>query len=345
MTNPELQTSVDLTLLDGIYMAQKVIAEPASPVLKTEMFYDEILSEKYDADVWLASELHQPIGAYKIRGAYNFVQNMTDSEKHRGVVTASAGNHGQGIALSGNLASVDNHIFMPETTPENKVASVSSQGGDTTKITLAGKTFDESEAFAKKYCDETGAVFAHPFNDRRVIAGQGTWGLEIAAALPDVDFVFCPVGGMGLLAGISTAMKYDNPNAEIVGVEPAGAASMMKALERGHTTALPENLDTFVDGAAVRQVGQVPFSLARHLVSQVVSVSNAELCQTTTELWEREQPIRVELAAALAITGLQKNRQKIIGKSVVCLLSGGNLSQTRYDNEVKTHESQPTHSR
>ncbi|MEK7594510.1 MAG: pyridoxal-phosphate dependent enzyme [Patescibacteria group bacterium] len=334
MNSPELQTAVNLELLDEIHLASQVMSEPDSPVLGTELYRDDLLSDRYDADIWLASELHQVIKAYKIRGAYNFLGSLSDDQRSRGVVTASAGNHGQGIALSSDRTGVASHVFMPQNTPYNKVGLVASLGGENTQVTLVGDTFDETQEHALKFSEATGAVYAPPFNDLKVIAGQGTWGLEIAQELPNIDLVMCPVGGMGLLAGTSTAVKSEQPDARVVGVEPAAASSLGLAYANGSPSSLA-SIDTFVDGAAVKRVGEIPFRLASHLVDDLVTVTNQEVRQATTDLWERPEPVRAELAGALSVAGLHKHAEFVRGKTVVCMVSGGNLSPERYKAEVR----------
>ncbi len=331
----EQQTDVDQQMLNEIYLASRLMQEPESPVLETNITFDEILSSQLDANVWLAQELHQPIGAHKIRGAYNFFQNMTSEEMGRGVVTASAGNHSQGIAMISHRMGIRSSVFMPKCTPSNKVERAAELGGQFTRIYLVGNNFDESQEHAQQYAQETGGVFASPFNDRRVIAGQGTWGLEIAEALSDIDLVFCPVGGMGTLAGIATAIMARQPGAEIVAVEPKSAASLSLAYELGKPYPLPE-IDTFVDGAAVKKVGEIPFKIASHLVSEVVTVSNLEVRRATTSLRERKTPILAELAGSMSVGGLlNKFAEEIKGKTAVCMISGGNLRRDRYEREVK----------
>jgi threonine dehydratase len=327
-----LQSAIDPGLRADIIDARQVLAQPGSPVLPADIFYDDVLSERYEANIWCASELHQPIGAYKIRGAYNFIQSLNVEQQTQGIVTSSAGNHGRAIALVANLLGINCHVFMPQATPEQKVQGVMNDGGQTTEITLVGSTYDECEAAAQEYCSATGAVFAHPFNNRKVIAGQGTLGQEIAEELPELDMLFCPVGGSGLIAGVATAIKYHNPDTEIIGVEPEGAASMQAALHYGAPTRL-ENIDTFVDGASVRQVGEIPFAIAKPLLTSVVSVSNLELRYDATDL--RERGFAVELAGALSLSGLRQSADLLMGKNALYIQSGGNLSQERYEAEVR----------
>jgi len=334
MSTVEIQNSVNSGLLGDIYDARVLLSESDSPVQATVINYDEELSDRYNANIWLASELHQVIGAYKIRGAYNFLRNMSDSDRGMGVVTASAGNHAQGIALSSNITGVNCEIFMPVCTPVQKVNQVALYGGEDTTINLVGETFDEAQQYAMKYAEERGAIYASPFNDTRVIAGQGTWGLEIADCIEDLDMVLCPVGGMGLLAGISTAIKARQPGVRIVGVEPRGAASLRLAYQSGKPYPL-RRIDTFVDGAAVKKVGRIPFDLASHLISSLVSVGNLDVRRATTELWQRQSPIKAELAGALSVAALNSYAKHVQGKNVVCLVTGGNLSEIRFHEEVK----------
>ena len=253
MSTIETLHSVNTDLLAEIYSAQDVLRDSDSPVLETKLTYDVGLSDRYSADIWLASELHQPIGAYKIRGAHNFLRTMTDADRSRGVVTASAGNHAQGIALSSNILGVECALFMPICTPILKVQQVAQHGGRYTTIKLVGETFDEAQNHAKQYAEDWGALYASPFDHTRVIAGQGTWGLEIVDSMEDLDMVICPVGGMGLIAGIGTAIKSRRSDVRIMGVEPEGAASLTHAYQLGEPYPL-ERLDTFVDGAAVKTV-------------------------------------------------------------------------------------------
>jgi threonine dehydratase len=330
MATPELQQlqpNTDLDLMADIFHAQAVLARPDSPVRPTEIFYDDVLSERYEADIWFASELHQVIGAYKMRGADYLIQSLAPEQQDKELVASSAGNWAQAIALRSR-----SHIFMPSNTPTQKVQAAIDHGGDTTEITLVGKTYDACEAAALEYCRTTGGVFAPPFNHRKVIAGHGTWGREIVEALPDLDTVFCPVGGGGLSAGVGTALLYHNPAIEFIGVEPAKAASMTSARYNGAPTRLAD-IDTFVDGAAVGQVGAIPFAIVNPLFSRVLTVAKRDVRRTTTELWNRD--MRVELAGALALAGLEQVAPSLVGKKVLYLLTGGNLSAERFESEVR----------
>ncbi|HEY4963165.1 MAG TPA: pyridoxal-phosphate dependent enzyme [Candidatus Saccharimonadales bacterium] len=333
MNSLKSEQCVDPDLLAEIYSAMDTIQDSDSPVLETCVEKDEELSVRYDADIWLASELHQLIGAYKIRGAYNHVRSLSDQQQAAGVVTSSAGNYGQGIARSCQISGVAAEIFMPRSTPSLKVEQVAIHGGNRVHITLEGSTYDDTQIAAIDYANQKDMVFSSPFNDRLVIAGQGTWGLEIADAIEGIDAVICPVGGMGLIAGISTAIKSLQPKARIIGVEPSGASSLARAIENGGPAEL-DDIDTFIDGASVKSVGEVPFRLAAHLLASLIQVSNDQARQATRDLWLREEPLKAELAGALSVAALDQMAEQIRGTTVVCLVSGGNLSQARFEQQV-----------
>lgn len=256
MSVNEAVSSVNMEhLLDEIYRAQDVIQGPESPVLPTQIFRDEALSEHYDADVWLVSELHQLIGAYKIRGGYYAVASLSDQEKSKGVITASAGNHAQAVARSASAEGIAANIYVPSNTPDRKLEKLGALCNQGIRLVLAGDTFDEAYMLAKDEQRKTGATFVEPFNDTKVIAGQGTLGLEVLERLPDLDAVLMPVGGGGLVSGVSTVAKHHSADVFTVGVEPLHAASMQAAFLRGKPVTLHEDFDTFVDGAAVKCVG------------------------------------------------------------------------------------------
>lgn len=331
-------------LIDNTYLVERIqeakgrIESADSPVEKTRIQRADTLSEMLEADIWLASEVHQPIRAYKIRGAYNFVASLMKSEREKGVVTASAGNHAQGVALSCRSLGIENKIYMPETTPIFKQQRVKELGGETTEVRLVGRTFDECAREATAESARTRAVFVPPFDDTKVIAGQGTWGLEVRELLPHIDAVLFPVGGMGLLSGAGVALSNKDYFIDIIGVEPEGAPSLTYALQNNKAAPLEESIDTFVDGAAVGQVGKLPFLFARHIIDRVVTVSNYEARVATTSLRETQHPdLQVELAGSLAVAGLLRDQDRIKGKTVVCMLTGGNLGQERYESEVKVN--------
>ena len=342
MTSPEQLAVLDQQFLGEIDQARIVLSRRDSPVLPTMIIRDEELSRELSADIYFASDLGQPSGSFKIRGAENFVYNLTFEQRKRGIVTASAGNHAAGIALSSRLAidrtmiPMNVHIFMPENTPQNKIDNVETLArGDSIKVVKVGENFDVCQMAAKAYCYDEGSIYASPFNDRKVIAGQATWGLEISKAI-NPDQVISPVGGGGLIAGITVAIKSRNSEAEIIGVEPEGAASLQLALRNGKPSPLEGEIDTTIDGAAVREIGAIPFELSSHLLGRVITVSNEEVNRATTRLRERQTwQLEAELAGGLSLAGLEKLRESLVGKTVVYLVSGRNLSRERYENEVR----------
>lgn len=322
-------------LFDEICRAQKLIESSESPVLSTRVSRDERLSDRYDADVWLVSEIHQPIGAYKIRGAYYAIASLSGEEKSHGVITASAGNHAQGVALSALAEGISADIYVPNNTPDKKLEKLGALCSQDVRLVLAGDAFDEAYALARVEQQKSGATFIEPFDDTKVIAGQGTLGLEIFEHLPDLDAVLMPVGGGGLASGVSTVAKQQSQNILTVGVEPLCAASMQAAFLRGEPTVLGEGFDTFVDGAAVKRVGNLTYNIASQVLDTLVAVDNFDLRKTVTDLWERSSPIEAELAGALAVSGLHMVADEIKGKQVACIISGGNLSRDRYEKDVR----------
>jgi threonine dehydratase len=226
-------------------------------VRRTPLEYNASLSRQYDCQVWLKREDLQVVRSYKLRGAYNKIVSLPEASRQQGVVCASAGNHAQGVAYACHHLGIDGHIYMPTTTPQQKIRKVEQFGGSSVRIILQGDTYDDAYASAWAFCQSEGAAFIHPFDDEKVIEGQGTVGQEI---LEDADFkpdfVFLPVGGGGLAAGVALCFAEHSPATAIVGVEPAGAASMKTSIANGANTTL-EEIDRFVDGAAVKRVGDL----------------------------------------------------------------------------------------
>lgn len=328
--SPDLQTQIH----EGIQRAEEIFAQADCPVLPTLLERDNGLSEEYDAEIWLASELHQVVGSYKIRGAWNFAQQASQAELQDGLVTTSAGNHSRAVALAAANLQVPARVFMPETTPELKVQKTQSTGGRFVEVELVGETFDDAEAAARNYLEKNGGLYLPPFDDPMVISGQGTLGSEIFRSLPQTDVLVAPVGGGGLISGCAVAAKAHNTEVEIYGAEPAGAASMQHSLEQGQPLALA-HIDTTVDGAAVKKPGELTYSLTSQLVKGVVPIDNYDLRRTATSLWERSEPVEAEMAGCLAVAALEQLSQRIAGKTVVCLVTGGSLSQERYYSEVR----------
>jgi len=333
MTNHE-KSPLITEINQGLLRAQELFAVPDSPVLPTDLRYDDELSERYGADIYLASELHQPVQSYKIRGAWNFVSQLAPEELAGGLVTTSAGNHSRAVALAASRLEVPARIFMPETTPAFKVAKTLETGGSLVEIELVGETFDDAETAAREHLEANGGVYLPPFDHPDVIAGQGTLAAEIFDRLPDADVLLVPVGGGGLISGCAVAAKAHNPGVVVIGAEPAGAASMQHSLRHGKPTSL-DHIDTTVDGAAVKKPGIHTFELASVLVDRVLSVGNHDVRRSVTELWGRDEPIKTELAGGLTPAALEQLSSEIVGKTVVCLITGGSLSEQRFEEEVR----------
>lgn len=302
-------------------------------VRKTPLEYSERLSKEYKAKVYIKREDLQPVRSYKIRGAYNLMSSLDKSECTRGVVCASAGNHAQGVAFSCSALKIKGVIVMPETTPKQKVGKVRSFGGKWVTIILTGKTFDESNTFALAYAEKHKLVYVHPFDDYRTMAGQGTVGVEILDELPNVDVVIVPIGGGGLASGLGTYVKHASPKIKVLGVEPTGAAGMMYSFKKGEVAAL-ESIDPFVDGAAVKKVGAKTFKVAKAVLDDIVAVQEGAVCATMIEMYQKDGII-AEPAGALSIAALENYRNLVVGKTVVCVLSGGNNDISRYPEIIE----------
>lgn len=286
------------------------------------------LSDKYEADIWLKREDLQVVRSYKIRGAYNKIDNTPKEELRNGVVCASAGNHAQGVALACFKKQIRGTIFMPVTTPAQKVKQVKMFGKEFVDVVLEGDTFDDSFAKAKTYCDEKNAAFIPPFNDPKIIAGQGTVGKEILDdANTEIDYLILPVGGGGLSAGVGSYFHEISPNTKLIGVEPEGAPAMKESIEKGELVTL-DKIDKFVDGAAVQRVGDLTFAICREVLDRVITVPEGMICGTILQMYN-EQAIVVEPAGAMSITALDLVRDEIKGKTVVCIVSGSNNDITR----------------
>lgn len=291
-------------------------------VRKTPCPYNEGLSKQTGANIYLKREDLQDIRSYKIRGAYNFISMLDEEQKKRGVVCSSAGNHAQGVAFACKKMGIKGHIFMSVTTPQQKVNKTKKFGGEYVQVKLTGDTFDDAYKEANKFAEEQGAVFVHPFNDHTVIAGQGTVASEAFGQLPDIDYVIVPVGGGGLISGISTYVKQVSPETKVIGVEPEGAASFTMAREKGQPFEL-ESITKFVDGASVKKVGDVSFEIAKNLVDDVIRIPEGRVSTTIMELFNNDG-IVAEPAGAMSIAALSKTDIDLKDKNVLCILSGGN---------------------
>lgn len=304
-------------------------AERISKVaVKTPLSESFTYSRKFGARIFLKREDLQQVRSYKIRGAYNKISSLAPEELAGGVICASAGNHAQGVAFACNNLGVEGVIYMPVTTPRQKVEQTKMFGGDFVKVVLQGDTFDDSYKKAVERGVLENRIFIHPFEDPRVIEGQATIGLEILEQTEvPIDYILVPVGGGGLSAGLSSIVKQLSPQTKIIGVEPAGAASMGAALGAGKVVEL-ENIDKFVDGAAVQRVGQLNFDLCKEFLDAVIQVPEGRVCQTILDLYNKDA-IVVEPAGALAITALHDLQEELCGKNVVCVVSGSNNDITR----------------
>ena len=284
----------------------------------THLIDSPYLSRLCGNNVYLKPENMQVTGAYKIRGAYFKISTLTPEEKERGLVTASAGNHAQGVAYAAQAAGVPATIVMPTTTPLVKVNNTKDYGA---KVVLHGEVFDDAAELAAKLSEEQGLTYVHPFNDLTLATGQGTIAYEIFQDLPDVDVILVPIGGGGLAAGVSTLAKLLNPNVEVIGVEPVGAASMKASLEAGHVVTLP-TATTIADGVAVKTPGDLVFPYVQKNVDRVLALEDAELVEAFLDVMERHKMV-VENAGLLTVAALRHLDCR--GKNVVSVLSGGNM--------------------
>jgi len=293
-----------------------------SVVLKTPLQFHRKLSEKFKAEIYLKREDLQVVRSYKLRGAYNLIQSLSDEQRKRGVVCASAGNHAQGVAFSCRTLNIKGVIYMPAITPKQKINQVKMFGGENTEIVLIGDTFDECQAHALEFTNENNMVFIPPFDHIKVIEGQGTVGKEISDELSNIDYIFLPIGGGGLCAGVSQYFKVFSPQTKIIGVEPHGAPSMKEALKAGKPVVL-DKIQRFVDGASVKKVGDLTFELCKDTLADMLLVPEGKVSSMILQLYN-EDAIVAEPAGALSIAALDQYKDHLKGKKVVCVLSGGN---------------------
>lgn len=299
----------------------------------TPLMKNENLSERFAAQVYLKREDLQPVRSYKLRGAYHKISSLSENGVKSEVVCASAGNHAQGVAFACRKLNINAVIYMPVTTPAQKIKQVKLFGKEHIEVVLKGDTFDDAYNEALQYSQTKNAVFVHPFDDESVISGQGTVGLEILEDTKEpIDYIFFPVGGGGLAAGVATVFKQLSPETKLIGVEPEGAASMKTSLENGKNTALTE-IDKFVDGAAVKRVGDKTFEICQNLLDEVIAVPEGKVCSTILRLYN-EEAIVVEPAGALSIAALDLYKTQLEGRNVVCIVSGSNNDITRME-EIK----------
>ena len=302
-------------------------------VLKTPLQLNTNLSEKYQATIYLKREDLQKVRSYKIRGAYNKISHLNAAQKTKGIVCASAGNHAQGVAYSCQLLQIQGKIYMPKTTPKQKIKQVQLFGKSFVEIVLTGDTFDDAFYAAKLFSNENQLEFIHPFDDVEVIAGQGTVGLEILSEkVSKIDYLLLPIGGGGLAAGVSTVFKKLSPKTKIIGVEPEGAPSMQQAIYLEQPVLL-DKIDRFVDGAAVKKVGKQTYEVCKDTLDKIILVPEGKVCTTILQLYNEEAMV-VEPAGALSIAALDFIADEIKEKKVVCIVSGSNNDIERTE-EIK----------
>lgn len=291
-------------------------------VLKTPLQFHRKLSEKFSCEVYLKREDLQVVRSYKIRGAYNLIQSLNEEERQRGVVCASAGNHAQGVAFSCKLLDIKGVIYMPAITPKQKINQVKMFGGNNIEIVLVGDTFDDCQAHALEFTKQNNSVFIPPFDHEKVIEGQGTVAKEILEEQSNIDYIFVPVGGGGLSAGMGSYFATYAPLIKMIGVEPQGAPSMKEALKAGKPVIL-DSIQRFVDGASVKKVGDKTFEICKEVLADMLLVPEGKVSSTILQLYN-EDAIVAEPAGALSIAALDQYVEQIKGKKVVCILSGGN---------------------
>ena len=299
-----------------------------TPLIKMPNF-----SERYGADIYFKREDLQRVRSYKIRGAFNKISTLVEHKEVSGVVCSSAGNHAQGVAQVCQYLGIKGVIFMPTTTPMQKVQQVEMFGKEHVEIRLVGDTYDASYQVAKEYCEANHLEFVHPFDDELIIEGQATVGLELLEDLKQpLDFLFVPVGGGGLVSGLISVFKSRSPSTKIIAVEPKGAPSLSNSLLKGSNTTL-DHIDKFVDGAAVKRIGELPFAICKKGVEKVLVVPEGKICSTLLSLYN-EKAIVVEPAGALSVAALDLYKEEIKGKRVACIISGGNNDISRME-EIK----------
>jgi threonine dehydratase len=291
-------------------------------VKKTPLTYNHNWSRKYDCEVYLKREDLQIVRSYKLRGAYNMMSLLPANQLAKGVVCASAGNHAQGFAYSCKKLNVKGVVFMPIIAPNQKVSQTKMFGEGFVQVQLIGDTFDDCAVAAKKYTEAHGLTFIPPFDDIRIIEGQSTVGIEILEDQQNIDYIFLPVGGGGLSAGVGAYFKTHAPATKIIGIEPEGAPSMLTAIKAGMPVKL-DQIDSFVDGAAVKRVGDVTFQICKQVIDEMHIVPEGKICSTILKLYN-EEAIVVEPAGALSVAALDDYADQIKGKKIVCIVSGGN---------------------
>lgn len=315
-----MSTSGYFPAVEDIIKASNTLAEILEP---TPFQQNDHLSQTYDAHVHLKREDLQMVRSYKIRGAYNKIRSIAPENLANGIVCASAGNHAQGVAFSCNKLKIKGSIYMPTTTPRQKINQVRMFGKEYVEIVLTGDTFDAANKAAIEYARESNKTFIPPFDDKKIIEGQGTIGYEILQQSKEpLDFVFVPIGGGGLASGVGSYIKRMSPTTRVIGVEPAGAACMKTAIEKGEVVEL-EHIDKFVDGAAVKKAGMLTYEICKEVLDDIILVPEGAVCTSIIDMYNKNA-IVVEPAGALAVAALRFYADQIRGKRVACIVSGSN---------------------
>ena len=309
----------------AIKNAQKNIQEIVirSPFIKNLNY-----SNKFKANIFFKREDLQEVKSFKIRGAFNKISSLNSKITQNDLVCASAGNHAQGVALSCKKLNLFGTIFMPIQTPNQKVNQVKKIGKDNIKVVLIGDNYDEAHNAAISFCESNHQTYIHPFDDIDVITGQGTLFLEIIQQAPrELDYLFVPIGGGGLISGAISVFKQLSPNTKIIGIETVGAPAMKNSIENGKNITL-DSIDTFVDGASVKRVGEISFKFCKEYLDDIILINEGEICHTLIDLYNNEH-IEVELAGAMSVSALNKYSNEIIGKNVACIICGANNDKSR----------------
>ncbi|MDO0959938.1 threonine ammonia-lyase IlvA [Staphylococcus haemolyticus] len=316
-----VKTTLNAKDVDNAYLRIKDV------VKETPLQFDLYLSQKYDCNVYLKREDLQWVRSFKLRGAYNAISVLTSEAKEKGITCASAGNHAQGVAYTAKALNLKAVIFMPVTTPLQKVNQVKFFGSKNVKIILTGDTFDDCLKEALIYTEQNHMPFIDPFNNVDTIAGQGTLAKEILNQSSNdsitFDYLFAAIGGGGLISGISTYMNQYSPQTKIIGVEPSGASSMYESVVVQNKIVTLDHIDKFVDGASVARVGDITYDIAKKFVDDYIQVDEGAVCSTILDMYSK-QAIVAEPAGALSVSALEQYKEKIKGKTVVCVVSGGN---------------------
>ena len=319
--------------LIDIKTIQKAQEKLVGIVKQTELQFSDRLSTSNQSKVWLKREDLQDVRSFKIRGAFNKISSLKNKQRKDGVVCSSAGNHAQGVAKSCDFLKIKGVIFMPTITPKQKIQQVKMFGGSFIEVILEGDTYDDAYTAAIQYCKENKKTFIHPFDDLSVIEGQATMALEIYNQhKTPIDYMIVPVGGGGLISGVLSVFKTLSPKTKIIGVEPEGAPSMTTSLTKNKIVTL-DKIDPFVDGAAVKKVGDISFSLCQQFLDQMLLVPEGKICQTILEMYNRDA-IVVEPAGAISVSALELYKERFKDKNVVCLICGSNNDITRM-SEIK----------